>query len=153
MAKAPGNPIDKLMDEASEALLATEYFTVVKLCKRALERARAADDFERMSRIVLPLQEARRQIRQIACDAGPRLLVTQRLKPSEMQPGLYLCQVPMIAAELARGHLVEILPGWLPQRFGVYAVWPSNPQRAGLTQRFIDFMASRIQRLFEGPER
>ena len=99
MAKAPGNPIDKLMDEASEALLATEYFTVVKLCKRALERARAADDFERMSRIVLPLQEARRQIRQIACDAGPRLLVTQRLKPSEMQAGLYLCQVPMIAAE------------------------------------------------------
>lgn len=99
MAKAPANPIDKLMDEASEALLATEYFTVVKLCKRALERARAADDFERMSRIVLPLQEARRQIRQIACDAGPRLLVTQRLKPSEMQPGLYLCQVPMIAAE------------------------------------------------------
>lgn len=99
MSKAPGQPIDKLMEEASEALLATEYFTVVKLCKRALDRARAADDFERMSRIVLPLQEARRQIRQLACDAGPRQLVTQRLKPSEMRPGLYLCQVPMIAAE------------------------------------------------------
>lgn len=99
MSKAPGHPIDKLMEEASEALLALEYFAALKLCRRALERARTADDFERMARIVLPLQEARRQIRQLACDAGPRRLVTQRLKPSEMQPGLYLCQVPMIAAE------------------------------------------------------
>lgn len=99
MAKATGNPIDALMEEASEALLAMEYFAVVKLSRRALERARGADDFERMARIVLPLQEARRQIRQLACDAGPRMLVTQRLRASEMRPGLYLCQVPMIAAE------------------------------------------------------
>ncbi len=87
------------MEEASAALLETEYFTVVKLSTRALDRARKADDFDRMGRILLPLQEARRQIRQIACDAGPRTLIKSRLKPSELAPGLYLAQPPLIAIE------------------------------------------------------
>lgn len=99
MAKDASNPIDRLMEQASEALLETDYFSVVKLAGKALERARKADDFERMARIVLPLQEARRQLRQLACDAGPKPLVTSRLKPSEITPGLYLAQPPMIAIE------------------------------------------------------
>lgn len=99
MAKEVSNPIDRLMEQASRALLETEYFTVVKLSLRALEKARHADDFERMARILLPLQEARRQIRQIACDAGPRPILTSRPKPSELQPGLYLAQPPLIAVE------------------------------------------------------
>lgn len=99
MAKDASNPIDRLMEQASQALLETEYFTVVKLSLRALERARQAEDFERMARILLPLQEARRQIRQIACDAAHRVLVTARPKPSELRPGLYLAQPPMIALE------------------------------------------------------
>ena len=99
MAKDVSNPIDRLMEQASEALLETEYFSVVKLSVRALERARHADDFERMARILLPLQEARRQIRQIACDAGPRTILTSRPKPSELRPGLYLAQPPLIALE------------------------------------------------------
>ncbi|MBS0188012.1 MAG: hypothetical protein JSS51_08075 [Planctomycetes bacterium] len=99
MAKDVSNPIDRLMEQASQALLDTDYFAVIRHSLRALERARQADDFERMSRILLPLQEARRQIRQLACDAGPRALVTARLKPSELRPGLYLAQPPMIAIE------------------------------------------------------
>ncbi len=51
MAKEASNPIDRLMEQASQALLETEYFSVVKLSVRALERARQADDFERMARI------------------------------------------------------------------------------------------------------
>lgn len=86
---------------------------------------------------------------------APRISVDSAAAMRELvRSGLGIAALPdvLIAAEIERGHLVEILPGWLPQRFGVYAVWPSNPQRAGLTQRFIDFMASRIKRLFEGAE-
>lgn len=99
MAKDASNPIDRLMEQASQALLDTEYFSVVKLSLRALERARQAEDFDRMARILLPLQEARRQIRQIACDAGPRAILKARPKPSELRPGLYLAQPPVIAVE------------------------------------------------------
>ena len=87
------------MEDASSALLSMDYFGVVKISRRALEKARAAGDFERMARILLPLQEARRQIRQLACDAGPVAILTRRPKPSELRPGLYLVQPPMIAVE------------------------------------------------------
>lgn len=64
--------------------------------------------------------------------------------------GLGIATLPdvLIAADVARGQLVEVLPGWQPPILGVYAVWPSSAQRAGLTQRFIDFIASRAAELF-----
>lgn len=74
--EGPGSPgasageIDRLMERASEALVATEYFAAAVDSRRALELARRSDDFERMARICLPLQEARRQVREQALDAG-----------------------------------------------------------------------------------
>ncbi|MGP1272430.1 MAG: hypothetical protein ACTS22_03780 [Phycisphaerales bacterium] len=95
--------IDTLMERASEALGATAYFETVTLCDRALRLAIAARDWERVARICLPLQEARRQIRQLATDAGVVRLVdtpTQlRMQPS---PGCYLVQPPLVGAD-ARG--------------------------------------------------
>lgn len=54
----------------------------------------------------------------------------------------------VVRADLARGRLVTVLPEWSAALLGVYAVWPSNAQRAGLTLRFVEFMASRIAALF-----
>jgi DNA-binding transcriptional LysR family regulator len=56
----------------------------------------------------------------------------------------------LVREELARGHLVEVLPAWRPVALGVYAVWPANSQRAHLTQRCIDFLHPRIESLFSG---
>lgn len=53
-----------------------------------------------------------------------------------------------LRSDIAGGRLVEVLPGWRMASFGVYAVWPGNPQRPGLTLRFVDFMAGRIEALF-----
>ncbi len=50
----------------------------------------------------------------------------------------------MVRDALASGRLVEVLPGWHPPTLGVHALWPSNAQRAQLTQRFVDFIASRL---------
>lgn len=68
------NPIDTLMEQASQKLAAMEYLDAEQLCLSALAAAKAAGDFDRYSRIVLPLQEARRQRRQIAADAGVAVL-------------------------------------------------------------------------------
>ena len=53
--EASTNPIDAVMERASEALAATRFFEAADLCRDALRRARNADDFGRMARICLPL--------------------------------------------------------------------------------------------------
>lgn len=58
-----------------------------------------------------------------------------------------------IRSDLSRGRLVEVLPDWQVPAVGVYAVWPQNAQRAGLTLRFLDFMAPRVAALFGLPNR
>lgn len=95
--------IDQTMDRASEALVETRYFDACRLCWEAMLEARAAQDFERMSRICLPLQEARRQIRQLATDTG-RVHVVARSEdvPHPIEPGCYLIQPPMIGLEARR---------------------------------------------------
>jgi hypothetical protein len=96
-----GSSIDKLMDRASRALEATKYFETERLAAEALRRAHAASDFERMARIILPLQEARRQKRQLAIDAGRRFLVNSiDSRGGGIDPGCYLFQPPLIAADV-----------------------------------------------------
>lgn len=98
MAQEVGNQIDELMDRASEVLVAMRYFEAERLALRAMAVAHRALDFERMARITLPLQEARRQKMQLASDAGcVRVLddPTRRMR----EPGLYLVQPPAIAIE------------------------------------------------------
>jgi hypothetical protein len=97
---APGHPIDILMEKASNALVATNYFEAEALCLKALMRAAAASDFQRMARICLPLQEARRQKREEAVDAG-RTFILHDLprRGTDLHPGCYLLEPPVIGIE------------------------------------------------------
>lgn len=98
-----GSPIDKLMERASRALESTDYFQAERLAARALDRAHANHDFEHMARIALPLQEARRQKRQLAIDSGLRVLSGSLAMASGelgIEPGCYLFQPPVIAADV-----------------------------------------------------
>lgn len=65
--------------------------------------------------------------------------------------GLAALPEVLVRGELERGRLVEVLPRWRPPKLGVHAVWPSNAQRARLTQRFVDFVAAPVAALFTGP--
>lgn len=76
--------IDALMEQASAALVAMRYAQCEKLCVEAMDLARTAEDFERLGRIMLPLQEARRQRRQAAEDAGTVVLTGQPLVAGEI---------------------------------------------------------------------
>lgn len=92
--------VDDLMERASRALLSTDYFEAEHLCLAALEKAFHNNDFERMSRIVMPLQESRRQRRQLAADTG-RVFILNRALPraSEIESGMYLVEPPLIGRQ------------------------------------------------------
>ena len=95
--------VDRLMDRASRALEAMRYFETERLCVQALQKAYSAFDYETMSRILLPLQEARRQKRQLASDAGAVVRVSElRVANGDAMPGCFLFQPPLIGAD-ARG--------------------------------------------------
>lgn len=93
--------IDRLMDEASEALARADYFGAQSKCERGVTMARRANDFERLGRICMPWQEARRQIRQIAEDAGMVAAVPRVDEYTEgaIAPGCYLLCPPAIAID------------------------------------------------------
>lgn len=100
MLSASSSSIDSLMEQASEALVAADYFKAEKLCLQALGKARRAADFERASRIVMPLLEARRQLRHEAVDSGLRVVLTSMPRSGkDLAPGIYLVQPPLIGAD------------------------------------------------------
>jgi hypothetical protein len=96
--------IDDLMERASRALVATDYFQAEELALRGLLAARRILDFERMARICLPLQEARRQRLQQALDVAVSVRVVNSLPADDsaaIEPGCVLV-VPMLVAADAR---------------------------------------------------
>lgn len=123
--------IDRQMERASQALVAMRYFEAEKLALRALAQALARHDFERVARVCLPLQEARRQIRQLATDAAPDRIngVIERLPRSPLAPGLYLVQPPltaMDARQIREQHMEVGVPIFLLTREPLTrdAEWP-----------------------------
>lgn len=72
--------IDAIMEQASEALARMHYIRCERLCLEALQLARQGGDFDLYARILLPLQEARRQRRQTALDAGV-VVLTRKQEP------------------------------------------------------------------------
>lgn len=62
--------------------------------------------------------------------------------------GIATLPAALVASDVRRGRLVEVLDTWRAPQLGVYAVWPNNAQRAGLTQRFLDFIGGRVAAIF-----
>lgn len=65
--------LDNLMEDASQALVAMDYRRTELLCTEALAAARQRNDWAYYARILLPLQEARRQMRMTAAEGDVRL--------------------------------------------------------------------------------
>lgn len=113
-AAASANAIDALMEAASQSLAATRYFEAGDRCQEALRLARSKADFGRMARICLPLQEARRWIRQEALDTRRVTHITSAadLGP-EPAPGCYLVAPPLIGVD-ARQIRVQAWAAGIP---------------------------------------
>ncbi len=92
--------IDSMMDQASKALVARDYFAAERLASGALRRAHQEQDYERMARILLPLQEARRQKRDLAIDTGRVTLVSGEIpQGSAITSGCYLISPPRVGVD------------------------------------------------------
>ncbi len=93
--------IDDLMERASAALADTDYFGCAQLATEALHAAARAESWERMARIVLPLQEARRQIRLAAIDTGKihKLTGDERTEIPKVKPGCWYVEPPFVGAD------------------------------------------------------
>ncbi|HWB20445.1 MAG TPA: hypothetical protein VG711_09115 [Phycisphaerales bacterium] len=101
--------IDTLMEQASEALMLTKYFEAERLAVKALYMARQVGDFERMARIVMPLQEARRQRFQQAIDVGkPRIQREPVTEEMKVEPGIVVVQPPMVGSDARRLRLLAL---------------------------------------------
>ena len=106
---APGKTatVDEIMEAATQALHDTRYWECEAMCLRALEKAYTSQDYERMARIVMPLQETRRQQRQLAEDAagatGVRVIEERPTgtgeAPGLTEPGCYLLRPPLVGAD------------------------------------------------------
>ncbi len=88
------------MEAASRALVQRRYFDCERLCMEALERAFIAADYERMARILLPLEESRRQKRDLAFDTRA-VHVVDRQAPTgrNLRPGCYLVAPPRVGID------------------------------------------------------
>jgi len=88
------------MEMASQALAETRYFDAADHAVEAMKFSRRAADFERMARICMPLQEARRQIRLQAEDTGVVCVAKSESElPGEVLPGCYLFQPPLLGID------------------------------------------------------
>lgn len=98
--EAPGERIDAIMERASHALVERRYFDAERLCLEALELAHREGDYARMARICLPLQESRRQKRDLAADAREVFIIDDQLpKPGKLHPGCYLVRPPRVGLD------------------------------------------------------
>jgi len=92
--------IDLLEERACEALSKTDYFECEQLAQDALERAHRAADYQRMARVLMPLEEARRQKRLLACDAGVAGRFNQlEIDSRQLTPGCWLVEPPLVGAD------------------------------------------------------
>ena len=50
-----------------------------------------------------------------------------------------------VKEDIAAGRLVELLPGWQLATAGIYAVWPPNAPRQGLTSKMVSYLRSNLE--------
>lgn len=92
--------VDSLMEQASVALVERRYFDAERYAADALARAFTVLDYERMARIVLPLEEARRQKRLAAAETLHVAVVTDQLPEGRaLKAGCYLIGPPRVGID------------------------------------------------------
>ena len=101
--------VDEIMERAEAALRRSQWFEAERLAMRALELARAQDDFSTLSRVTLPLQEARRQRVQEALGARKLTILNADItEEMPLKPGCYLVEPPTVGADARRLRLAAL---------------------------------------------
>lgn len=94
------------MGQAESALRKRSWFEAEARAAEALQAARAANRFGEMGRILLPLQEARRQRAAEAAERSKvRVLSKAPAEDAAIAPGLVLVEPPLVGADARRLRL------------------------------------------------
>ncbi len=78
----------------------------------------------------------------VSIDILPKVVVDSVDAASQLAiAGVGLATPPtfLVEAAIAEGSLIELLPNYRVPSLPVYALWPANPGKANLTERFIHF--------------
>lgn len=109
MAKSRAEGVTDLMERAEAAARRRAWFEAERLSIKALSIARAADDFDAMARILLPLQEARRQRLAEAFETKKVLLIAEAPnEQTQVSPGIHLVEPPLVGADARRFRLLAL---------------------------------------------
>lgn len=109
MPRTKGDEIDLAMGQVEAALRERRWFAAESLAAETLRKARAAGRFGEIARILLPLQEARRQRAAEASEKGKvRVLDEHPPEGSPIEPGLVLVQPPLVGADARRLRLAAL---------------------------------------------
>jgi hypothetical protein len=101
--------IARIMEKAESALRTRRWFVAEAHAAEALRQARAANRFGEIGRILLPLQEARRQRAAEAAERGKvRVLAEAPAEGAALPPGLVLVEPPLVGADARRLRLAAI---------------------------------------------
>lgn len=93
--------IDSQMERASSALAQMDFFQAERIAASCLKLAHNTGDFERMARICMPLEEARRQKRLAAIDTANTVVrSTLPRGHNKLEPGCCLIQPPLVGADV-----------------------------------------------------
>lgn len=116
---------------------------------------RGIDDLGRLDSVAMSAVDGRAQLRLFG-PGGVEHLLTHRPRyvaddlltlKAAVQDGIGMCGLPdyMCSEALARGQLVEVLPGWAPGTAHVHAVFPSRRGLVPAVRRFLDFLGENMQ--------
>ena len=109
MATVKSTSVNSLMSKAQQALSRNHWFEAERLCARGLDMARSEGDFNLMARIVLPLQEARRQRMQAAFDSRKISIIDEATSEErQLETRCYLVQPPLVGADARRIRLLAL---------------------------------------------
>lgn len=123
MSHEPENT-GQLMERASQALAQMDYLACEALCIEALHAARDGGDWTEYARILLPLQECRRQRRMIAAEGAIRLGTTG-LDGKPLSDRGAACIV------VTHPHTAEVADQWRAQHQYVEVLFADNTSDAG----------------------
>jgi len=101
--------VDEIMERAETALRRSQWFEAERLAHRAMEISRSKEDFALLARVILPLQEARRQrIQEALGNKKITILQADITEDMPLTPGCYLVQPPTVGADARRLRLAAL---------------------------------------------
>jgi hypothetical protein len=96
--------LDQIMEDASRRLVEMDYLASETLCLEGLRRARADRDWVAYGRVLMPLQECRRQRRMIAAEASVQLGTAEGITESleSLPAGCVVVTFPLSMGDASR---------------------------------------------------